>query len=248
MKCMTIAGCGAAALLVVVGCQGGSGAGAEQTPVHAAGEFDADVLRVASGFKSWPKLTRAPRNAPALCDFAPQYGTTTHFSTSGDGLTHGQKVYHLYAMDSKSYFERTDMHAYRPAKGDPAALAGIKQVLVKDSFRPEPVEGGEAEAVRDKAAALVQGSRMRERPDSTDSAAHDAGEVGYQGDWRVKAGEALGQYVMIDYGAGRAGTDDGWVYATVKPSGEIVQAGMIESCMGCHVKAPHGRLFGLGKQ
>lgn len=41
-------------------------------------------------------------------------------------------------------------------------------------------------------------------------------------------------------------TDDGWIYGTVV-DGQVTAAGLMASCMGCHVKAPHGRLFGLPK-
>jgi len=41
-------------------------------------------------------------------------------------------------------------------------------------------------------------------------------------------------------------TDDGWIYGTVV-DGQVTAAGLMESCLGCHVKAPHGRLFGLPK-
>jgi hypothetical protein len=44
-------------------------------------------------------------------------------------------------------------------------------------------------------------------------------------------------------------TDDGWVYGTLTPDGKTVTGvGRLENCMGCHQKAPHGRLFGLPKE
>lgn len=43
-------------------------------------------------------------------------------------------------------------------------------------------------------------------------------------------------------------TDDGWIYGTVAADGRTVtSAGKVQSCMGCHLKAPHGRLFGVSK-
>lgn len=40
-------------------------------------------------------------------------------------------------------------------------------------------------------------------------------------------------------------SDEGWVYATLSPDGtEVHGVGRVESCMGCHAKAPYGRLFG----
>lgn len=40
-------------------------------------------------------------------------------------------------------------------------------------------------------------------------------------------------------------SDAGWIYATVDPAGTITASGRIASCMNCHQRAPHGRLFGL---
>ena len=41
-------------------------------------------------------------------------------------------------------------------------------------------------------------------------------------------------------------TDEGWVYGTVTPDGKkVTSAGKVESCMKCHQRAPHDRLFGL---
>ena len=55
-----------------------------------------------------------------------------------------------------------------------------------------------------------------------------------------------GIYVVLKLPAGTAGTDAGWVYGTATPGGEVTSAGRVASCMGCHVSAPHERLFGLG--
>ena len=41
------------------------------------------------------------------------------------------------------------------------------------------------------------------------------------------------------------GSDAGWVYGTVTPDGRVTSAGRVASCMGCHVDAPHERMFGL---
>jgi hypothetical protein len=41
-------------------------------------------------------------------------------------------------------------------------------------------------------------------------------------------------------------TDEGWVYATVSPQGQVTSAGRVASCMGCHeTSATHERLFGV---
>ena len=41
-------------------------------------------------------------------------------------------------------------------------------------------------------------------------------------------------------------SDAGWVYGTLTPDGKAITGiGRLANCMGCHEKAPHGRLFGL---
>ena len=41
-------------------------------------------------------------------------------------------------------------------------------------------------------------------------------------------------------------TDEGWVYATVSPAGQVTSAGRVASCMGCHeTSATHERLYGV---
>lgn len=64
-----------------------------------------------------------------------------------------------------------------------------------------------------------------------------------------KAGEKHGLFIMMRLKPGSAGyedTDDGWIYGTVTADGKTVtSAGKVQSCMGCHLKAPHGRLFGV---
>lgn len=80
-----------------------------------------------------------------------------------------------------------------------------------------------------------------------------------QGQWVVKEsfadascrgaifpGEARGLFILLRIGPTHCGgTDDGWVYATATPEGELTNAGEIESCMKCHALAKHERLFGL---
>jgi len=210
--------------------------------------FNADVLRAVRAFVAWPRLTRTPQWAPAMCTFYPPAWATSHISASADESTHGQKLYHLYAMDSASYFKQTGLFTWEPGKGDPTPIEGLEQVLVKDSFRPVAAANWYEEESRPNAPqpagaeGAAGGARQRPTEEGWKNSAYDGGT-------RYVAGEALGRYVMIKYadvaGAARPGTDAGWVYATVGTDGRIVQAGKIESCIACHRSAPHGRLFGL---
>ena len=59
-------------------------------------------------------------------------------------------------------------------------------------------------------------------------------------------GERHALFVMLELPDRPAGTDEGWIYATVAPDMKTVtSAGLLSSCMGCHRDAPKGRLFGL---
>ncbi len=51
-------------------------------------------------------------------------------------------------------------------------------------------------------------------------------------------------FVMARPKTPHGATDDGWVYGTIV-DGHVTASGIVASCIGCHAKAPHGRLFGL---
>jgi hypothetical protein len=64
-----------------------------------------------------------------------------------------------------------------------------------------------------------------------------------------KAKEKAGLFIMFKLDPGTPDTDEGWVYGTVTADGKTVtSAGRVGSCMACHKKAPHDRLFGLPKE
>jgi hypothetical protein len=79
--------------------------------------------------------------------------------------------------------------------------------------------------------------------------APDAGDhfYGYaRGDGGVyRAAGFAGLYIMFRLAPGTAGTDQGWVYATVTADEQVTAAGAVPSCMGCHESATHERLFGV---
>ncbi len=63
-----------------------------------------------------------------------------------------------------------------------------------------------------------------------------------------KASKQGDLFVMMKLDPKTPGTDEGWVYATLTPDGKkLTSAGMVESCMKCHVETKTDRLFGLGK-
>jgi hypothetical protein len=81
------------------------------------------------------------------------------------------------------------------------------------------------------------------------TAVYDAGDHFYpyaRGDGGFfRAAAPAGLFVMFKVDAATADTDQGWVYATVSPAGQVTSAGRVGSCMGCHETAEHDRLFGV---
>jgi hypothetical protein len=67
-----------------------------------------------------------------------------------------------------------------------------------------------------------------------------------EGDRLYHAAQKAGLFIMYRLPPETPDTDDGWVYGTLPPDGAAVtSAGRVGSCMGCHVRAPKGRLFGI---
>ncbi len=100
----------------------------------------------------------------------------------------------------------------------PEALQGIVQAIVKESWTP--------------AREASAGPRVRPAVREGD-------------EWHP--GTLRGLYVMFRLAPETPGTDEGWVYGTLTPGGEVTGSGRMASCMGCHVQAPRGRLFGVSR-
>lgn len=137
-------------------------------------------------------------------------------SHSGDTSTHGQKLYHLYVKDLEDY------HSVFRALDEGAAPNSVQpakreQVLVKQTWHA--VEAAEQERFNTARGA--------------DGKLYARGERGPL-------------FMMIKVGdADTAGTDAGWMYATLTPDGDAITAiGALASCMECHQNARHDRMFG----
>jgi hypothetical protein len=60
-----------------------------------------------------------------------------------------------------------------------------------------------------------------------------------------KPGERGPLFVMMKLEDKTAGTDRGWVYATLSEDGkQVTSSGRLETCMGCHTEAGDDRVFG----
>ena len=133
------------------------------------------------------------------------------------GAPHGEKLYFLWASDRTAYLERRPI-----AKGF---------TIVKESFRAVPG--------RPPANAPPPGAGLGA------PAPAPVRSIQRGGAW-FEVGEPAGLFVMTKVAAGAAdGTDVGWIYGTIDPSGRVTSAGRVASCMRCHEDAAHDRLFGL---
>jgi hypothetical protein len=142
--------------------------------------------------------------------------SVARFSAGEEGRAHGGKLYFVFAKDREAYVAA--------AKGPQA----VGQAVVKESWTPREVDAStERRRVHD------EGARGAYVP-----YAERDGTI-----WH--ASERAGLFILFKADTA-ADTDGGWVYGTVTADGKRVTAsGRVASCMACHAKAEHDRLFGL---
>ena len=179
---------------------------------------------LAGSYRSLDRVDTLARFAPAMCRPVGG-GPRVPLSTSEDETTHGRKLYALWSLDVEAYGAVTGLpfRARDPEKTKATAgVDGCSQVMVKEAFEAVEMKADERET------RLADGLRPAVRDGK-----------------RFKPGAATGLFVMFRLDPATPATDDGWVYGTVDPKGEVTEVGRIASCMKCHVEAKGGRLFGL---
>lgn len=207
--------------------------------------FEMRLLEIAKEYETYGRREAEMHFVPLPCSnvvgqgivfFLPANSIAPQFSNSTDSTTHGRKLYSLFVKhvptdsESKQYIET--------GKTNP-----IGQVVVKESWISEELkdEGRVFPTVSKK----VQVRRNNELVEIDDIFYPYAkrGEKLY----RAMAKGTL--FIMYKTDPNTPGTDEGWVYGTVSADGkQVTSAGKVESCMNCHLKAPHDRLFGLAKR
>lgn len=175
----------------------------EAAPVHAE-DLPPLLREIAASYERWHLVDEVPN--PAGVDCTVGFLGGPHLSGSDPASAHVDKVFYLYAFDVAAYWRSVGA---RPERGpEPSAIdpliwaAGVRQVLVKESFTPRRLEHS------------------------------------------FRAGKPTGLFVMAQFEGAPAGTDDGWIYGTISPSGRVTSAGVIDKCVGCHAQQPD-RVFGL---
>lgn len=202
--------------------------------------FDADIWGAILASERWPLADAAARLAPELCRAPrphrpdPDQGA---LSQSEDGETHGRKLYRLKVKDQAAY------GAMKP--GD---VAPIGQTLIKDAWiaTPDVVDKSNGDKI---VGEKINGGKIDGGKINGDGDIHDTrGAMWAQvGALRYVATAPTSLFIMQKLDPSTEGTDQGWVYAVTTPDRrDIAAAGALQACMGCHARAPHDRLFGLG--
>jgi hypothetical protein len=198
------------------------GCGGPDTAKTESGTFDGRLLEIANSYEGYELADTSAKIVPTFCRLPPPVGPT--FSGSEDAATHGRKLYWLFV---KEFPPGGRFRAYTiDGQASP-----VGQAVVKEAWSPE--EG------------RAEGKLERELPTGF---SRESGPVIANGR-AYHAGKKSGLFIMFKMEPGTPGTDEGWVYGTVTADGKTVtSSGRVESCMGCHRKAPHDRLFGLHKE
>lgn len=214
---------------------------------HARAQREGEWLTsVAREYRRWGRVDDELRWAPFLCRMP--LPSVARVSRAAPGA-HDRKVYFVYASDHRAYVELTHQPRGRPAQGftvvkeafHPRVLAPDEPTVPAGGFGPHhplpsPPDAGLGEPTGPEAGFFGEASPDVYRPTS-------------DGEGRaVGAGDFGGLYVLRYVGRRVRGTDEGWIYGTVDPSGEVTSSGVVERCVGCHRVAPHGRLFGTSSE
>ncbi len=188
----------------------------EPTPVVNDARFHPVLLSRGGNYGDYGNVDDIARWVPGLCRIPYM---TIRATRSKDLATHGGKLYWMHAKDRDAYL------AAGPGKVQP-----VGQVLVKEAFeaKPGPSPGDAGERKRVKGGhSIVQ--RTAKRDGKT-----------------FHPGKRKGLYVMLKLDPKTEGTDEGWVYGTLTPDRKkVTSAGRVASCMTCHARATHDRMFGL---
>lgn len=181
----------------------------------------------------WGRVDDELRWSPFLCRMP--MPATPHMSRAEEG-GHARKLYSLFARRRDRYV----------GVGPPGP--GARLEIDAGAAAPEPFVG----------QVVVKASYVPERvaPDAGVSADAFTVQMGFDGDGdhfhpvtvhdgvTYRAGAVAGYYVVAEVPKGTPGSDDGFVYGTLTANGQVTSAGRVASCMGCHVEAKNGRLFG----
>lgn len=200
--------------------------------------FEQDLLRIAGDYE-WLPRADGTSWAPLLC-MAP---THPAFASRANHGEHAKKLYTLFVKDMGTYAALSERSLPNQPKETANRLPGMSQVIVKEAWKPVL-----ADEYTTACPSQVNGRpAMRSYLDNVTI------------DGKVYAAcDMAGLFIMYRPEDPARGVDDGWVYGTVQFDQQegtqpgqahfvprVTSSGKVASCMGCHTRAPHGRLFGL---
>jgi len=203
-------------------------------PAGTSDPFHERLREIAREYEAYGPADRVLRWAYVYC-----WSPTTkmenesgqlRFSESSDSTTHGRKLFVVYARhvwDSprSSNLVRGSYITF-PLESSP-----VGQAIVKESWIPEEIED------------------PLHSPASEQSGKGPHTQVVERDGQKFRAAHKGKLFMMYKLDPATPGTDNGWVYGVVSADGkQVLSAGRIESCMKCHVDAPHDRLFGLPEE
>ena len=177
---------------------------------------DSGLLEAARTYAGWGRVDDMNRWMPGLCSYQPGQ---SRLSASDDALTHGRKLYLLFARHRDAYMA--------------GGVQADGQTIVKEGWIPKPV--GSREQVHERIRERIYG-KERDRGDagelrSLTLAADVNGEM-----WAPS--RRMGLFLMHKSGGE-------WSYAVATPDGtRLLDPIATSTCRGCHDSAKPDRLFG----
>lgn len=185
--------------------------------------FASELKTVFATYKAWGRVDDELRWAPFLCRL-PEPGRPAMSLAKEGG--HARKLFSLFAKDRGAY-----VGAHPPDAGRPSSVG---QVVVKESYVPEVLQRDVPAGTTTRTGTVVDGGLGE--GDHFNPIITENGIT-------YRASTLAGVYVMLRKQPSTPGTDDGWIYGTLRPNGELTSAGRVASCMGCHTTKP-GRFLG----
>lgn len=190
----------------------------ETPPVVNEKTFHERLLGIAAAYVEYGRIDDTSRWAPTLCRRPPP--TSIVHSKSADKATHGRKLYFLYAKDREAYVSPNLKQPY-----------AIGTTIVKEAYLPELVPAKDVKALKAKPVPYSEAKMHADRDGKT-----------------YRATKVSGLFVMTKLAPKTDKTDGGWIYGTLTADGKkVTSAGKVGSCMGCHTRGTHDRLFGIQK-
>lgn len=229
-------------------------------------DWNAKVREIAKTYEKFGRVDKQYRWSPIDCESPGPRPPALHFSKNESDDTHGQKLYTVFAKKVQwdefhhlTGFPRTPTYLppyLKDQLGKGRAPSEVGQVIVKEAW--EPVKTDFQKRQKDAQSKIDRNDpRFKVVTDPQDKTQQEWRQTVYDhGDALIpyaekngqqyKAGERTGLFIMFKEDPKTAGTDQGWVYATVAKDLKTVTAvGVIASCARCHQEAKHDRLFGL---